>query len=118
MIAEVAGWGKTEHGNTSRQLLDGELQLVPLDECQRKYISKVTITRQQICARTKDGELEATDTCDGDSGGPLMQYDHNLLDYIQTGIISFGPECGHTTMPGVYTRVQYFIDWINYVTNQ
>lgn len=69
------------------------------------------ITKKHICA---GGEL-GMDTCEGDSGGPL-QYIANIdgtLRYVQSGIISYGSgKCGLTKLPGVYTNVKAYIDWI------
>lgn len=51
----------------------------------------------------------------GDSGGPLMalrQERQNPFFYL-AGIVSFGPSpCGMEGWPGVYTRVNRYIDWI------
>ena len=61
----------------------------------------------------------------GDSGGPLMLVtapngiiDNGTpeLDYL-VGIVSFGPmPCGAQGIPGVYTRVSSFSEWIINVT--
>ena len=52
------------------------------------------------------------DSCAGDSGGPLMvQAGEHTAMYLK-GIVSFGKrKCG-TGFPGVYTDVEYYIDWI------
>lgn len=51
----------------------------------------------------------------GDSGGPLMRYDtqSNPPKWYLVGIVSFGPaQCGLANWPGIYTRVDHFVDWI------
>lgn len=50
----------------------------------------------------------------GDSGGPLqIMQDDQQCTYTQIGITSFGPrDCGRSKSPAVYTRVAYYIEWI------
>ena len=45
-----------------------------------------------------------------------MCYSKNSSEWKVSGIVSFGPdtECG-SGLPGVYTKVAYFKDWINQV---
>lgn len=54
------------------------------------------------------------DSCDGDSGGPFMiEKEYNdISSYIQYGIESRGPkQCG-SGVPGVYTNVMEYMEWI------
>ena len=47
---------------------------------------------------------------EGDSGGPLSsEVDHR---HVIIGIISFGTVQCDGRLPGVYTRVSKYIDWI------
>lgn len=47
-----------------------------------------------------------------DSGGPLMWLNGN--QYFLIGIVSYGPTiCGTPGIPGVYTNVTSFVDWIH-----
>lgn len=49
----------------------------------------------------------------GDSGGPLFIEANNTQRAVLVGIVSFGPRrCGTASLPGVYTRVQMYLDWI------
>lgn len=46
----------------------------------------------------------------GDGGGPLVcEKDRH---WYQVGVVSFGIGCGRRNVPGVYTRVQAFEEWI------
>ena len=57
-----------------------------------------------------------SDTCQGDSGGPLMSFTNN--QWMLVGITSYGTGCALADYPGVYTRVSYYVDWINcFLTN-
>lgn len=58
---------------------------------------------------TKPGEKN---TCEGDSGGPLQIVgDHKKIATI-VGITSTGLLCDYIKAPAVYTKVAYFLDWI------
>ena len=54
------------------------------------------------------------DSCGGDSGGPLVtRGDISGDPWYQVGIVSFGnTKCGAKGVPGVYTKVAAFVDWI------
>lgn len=68
------------------------------------------ISESQYCAHDSDG---TDDTCEGDSGGPLqiLQPDGTKNTATVVGIVSFGVLCG-THLPSIYTRVAYYLDWI------
>ncbi|XP_049290198.1 CLIP domain-containing serine protease 14D-like isoform X1 [Anopheles funestus] len=104
----AAGWGRTETATGSRYKL-----FVPLDEfdfqnCNETYQRRVklSLTDSQFCAMGSPGK----DTCNGDSGGPLMK-PIKSLHYV-VGIVSFGPQKCGSGVPAVYTRVDKFYDWI------
>ena len=50
--------------------------------------------------------LQETDSCQGDSGGPIV------CDGKLSGVISFGRGCANASFPGVYTKIQSYIEWI------
>ena len=54
------------------------------------------------------------DSCNGDAGGPLVYKQLSDDPWYQVGIVSFGfgDECGEANVPGVYTRVEAFLSWI------
>lgn len=108
-VLTVMGQGVTVDGgdfsDVSDALLETNLQAVDFDYC--KQANEVALgfdfleNRIMVCA-----EAPGRDSCQGDSGGPLV--DEND---VQLGIISFGYGCARG-VPGVYTRVSAFIDWI------
>lgn len=106
----TAGWGFTEHGSKSKMKLKVKLPVVPLEACAKKYV-RIPLVRSQICA---GGEMKK-DSCGGDSGAPLMNQDlvGEVVRWILQGIVSFGSsKCGSTGIPGVYTRVANYVQWI------
>lgn len=86
---------------------------VSATECNRIYSTlALNIDSKQVCA----GGVQGYDSCNGDSGGPLMSRDYtdpsNPIFFL-AGIVSFGArECGTQGLPGVYTRTSEYTDWI------
>ncbi|XP_063985535.1 CLIP domain-containing serine protease B4-like [Diachasmimorpha longicaudata] len=108
----VTGWGATENGPRSQDLLQVKLTLVSNEECAKAYKKNTVISYKQLCA----GGTDHKDSCLGDSGGPLQAlsiYNKMNVRFVQYGIVSFGTKnCGIEGYPGVYTRLVYYIDWI------
>ena len=50
------------------------------------------------------------DTCNGDSGGPMTVA--RGKERVLVGLVSWGKGCAQAGIPGVYTRVSAFADWI------
>lgn len=114
--ATATGWGHVEWaGDGSNDLLKVTLDLIPQQECNSSYASTVLdyklprgiVTDWQLCA----GRV-GKDTCQGDSGGPLVivNSDYDCM-YSLIGITSTGKDCGGAA-PGIYTRVHYYVSWI------
>ncbi|XP_028982302.1 transmembrane protease serine 9 [Diachasma alloeum] len=108
----VTGWGATENGPRSQDLLQVKLALVSNEECAKAYKKNIVIWYKQLCA----GGTDHKDSCLGDSGGPLQApsiYNKTNVRFVQYGIVSFGTKnCGIEGYPGVYTRLAYYTDWI------
>lgn len=103
----VAGWGRTLRASQSSIKQKLTLPVSDPADCGRKFATKnVNIIDSQLCA----GGIYTRDTCDGDSGGPLMKIVKNY--WIIEGIISFGNRCGLDGWPAVYTRVSSYESWI------
>ncbi|CAL1292238.1 unnamed protein product [Larinioides sclopetarius] len=107
--ATIIGWGKMEQGgNTTRRLKQGVVPLVNTKQCKKKHYKYTKyIGAFTICAGGKQFE----DSCEGDSGGPLQIQDV-CGRWTLLGLVSWGDGCGHSSLPGVYARVQYFFKWI------
>lgn len=83
------------------------------EEAYREGLKTVTITRNMFCAGYESGH---SDTCNGDSGGPLMFAvgpANNVRWYLE-GIVSWGSEsgCGKSHHYSGFTKVGRFIPWI------
>merc|ERR1712004_163298 len=105
----VVGWGSTSTGTgPTNRLRQAPVQMVTQQQCAQAYrqVSRVTIGATKLCA----GE-GTRDTCNGDSGGGL--FSRNLGGgYAVVGVTSFGVECARDDFPGVYTRVDEYLPWI------
>lgn len=104
----AAGWGQTESGYPSDTKLKVLLEITEPKNCSSTYKpAGVALGERHLCA----GGEKDKDTCTGDSGGPLMQRVGSR--WVLYGIVSFGPKlCARKGVPGVYTNVVKYIDWI------
>lgn len=107
--AIISGWGSTSYTdepNYSSILLKVTVPIINYKKCVQLH-DVPYLRESNICAG--NGKKS---TCNGDSGGALIQKTSNGI--IQIGIMSWVPlPCGDQNKPAVYTRVSYFIDWIN-----
>ena len=66
-----------------------------------------------VCNEMTLNIVSGEDSCNGDSGGPLMVSKNDVR--YQIGVVSFGTgkriPCG-AGIPGVYTKVTKFLPWI------
>ncbi|KAJ8672587.1 hypothetical protein QAD02_003846 [Eretmocerus hayati] len=122
-VATVIGWGAVEepgendyrpewvikempNGTWKREslfperLMSVEIRTVSSEKCSHGY--EEAIESDRLCAY-----LPGKDSCDGDSGGPLM------IGRKQAGIVSGGEDCAERNSPGIYTSVAYFREWID-----
>ncbi|XP_060849920.1 venom protease-like isoform X1 [Rhopalosiphum padi] len=101
----VSGWGTTEfRGKPNSSLKQIQIPVIDMEYCKWLYESRrVVIDYRNICA----GET-GKDSCQGDSGSPLMWLKEKQFYLI--GISSYGLGCGDN--PGLYTNVSSYMDWI------
>lgn len=107
-MAIISGWGNTvEDGNGPPDRL--QIAEVPIvsDAAARAVYGESNITDSMLAAGFGAGGV---DTCQGDSGGPLVIEgpDGPLL----AGLTSWGNGCARPGVPGIYTEVSFFNDFV------
>ncbi|KAI1891713.1 hypothetical protein AGOR_G00146600 [Albula goreensis] len=100
----TAGWGSTNNlGRRPDKLQEVDVKIISRTLCGRGDYYGTKFTNNMICASEK-----RQDTCDGDSGGPL------LFNGISVGVTSNGgKKCGTSRKPGLYTNISHFTQWID-----
>lgn len=109
----ASGFGLTESGQISNDLLKVNLRTITNEECLQNYNPDL-ITDNTICATwvTQEGES----TCSGDSGGPLS----TVVDGqdVLIGVTSFvSTEGCQSGRPSGYSRTSAFQQWIEDTIN-
>jgi len=110
----VVGWGRTGPDSNSAKsevLLEVKVPGVEQAACVELFRRlRAQLGSGQLCA---GGEL-GKDSCGGDSGGPLTALGPFGPPHSVVGVVSFGARrCGESEdVPGVYTRVSEYLNWI------
>ncbi len=97
---------------------DAYASLTPTDELEPGFLLDHQLVAGDFAAQgcsSADGN-GGEDACQGDSGGPFA-VPNPKGGYILAGIISWGIGCGRSNLPGIYTKVSAFSDFIEDVTN-
>lgn len=123
----VYGWGETENGDLSDELLKTSLVYISANTC------FWAIDESSFCAVSSEDGLNQSDyghdACVGDSGGPLT-YQVDGVEML-LGVTSYGARaCGTNPMsnynddpaklpiPGVYIRPAYYQQWVDCVQQE
>jgi secreted trypsin-like serine protease len=112
-LATVSGWGDTtpEPGSAPTyplRLRAARVPLVGTGLCQEAYAAiEQPITPRMVCAGGTPPEgTGRTDSCYGDSGGPLIVPGAAPpAGDVLVGLVDFGNGCAQAGYPGVYVRV-------------
>lgn len=97
---------------TPSDLQEVEVPVQNFDKCRASYTSQGAsdIPEGQMCAGLNRG---GKDSCQGDSGGPLVAADpSNKKGFVQVGVVSWGRGCAQPKLFGIYTRTDFYADWI------
>lgn len=102
----ATGWGKTEPGTEGRnspELLQVDVQTL---NCSTVPAYRGRTNGDMLCAAAP-----GKDTCQDDSGGPLIR---TFGEPVLVGIVSWGDGCAEIDRPGVYVRIDrdHYLDWI------
>ncbi|XP_071122998.1 trypsin-like [Mytilus edulis] len=108
-LCTITGWGRNGEGN-----LPDRLQILSMPAVNKTYCGTANFFpeiywNKILCLH--DQEL-GKDSCDGDSGGPVICNNDNKL----AGLLSFGLKCNGTT-PSVHTKIAAYLDWIKDTMN-
>ncbi|UXI15331.1 Carboxypeptidase A2 precursor [Sarcoptes scabiei] len=110
-FAFVAGWGKLSYGGTIPHILQTvRLPIIGNRLCQTMFADAghyKYIKDRFLCAGYPQG---GRDTCEGDSGGPLMVRKDDVWTLI--GTVSHGIKCAEPNLPGVYMKTWSYLPWI------
>ncbi|XP_037928745.1 serine proteinase stubble-like [Teleopsis dalmanni] len=114
--AFVTGWGRLyEDGPLPSVLQEVAVPVINNTICESMYRAAGYIEHIPhifICAGWKKGGY---DSCEGDSGGPMVLQREEDKRFQLGGVISWGIGCAEANQPGVYTRISEFRDWINQI---
>ncbi len=125
----VTGWGMMLPMDPGRQIMARDNRTVNVNsaELQQVAVSALPGTlcanvgpdidpRRTVCAGFVDAARKlpgGRDVCSGDSGGPLTRDpDRPGGERLLVGIVSSGRGCARPGSPAIYTRVSFFLDWI------
>jgi trypsin len=91
-------------------LHEANVKAFSYEDCAKRYAIRdyEVDPDTMICAGLNTG---GTDSCYGDSGGPLL----DPTSGVQLGVVSWGFSCAHAVYPGVYSNVYVVREWIQQV---
>jgi secreted trypsin-like serine protease len=100
-LATIAGFGATKPDGSDMpdRMQFAQVPVTTDDECANAYEDGFD-AKTMVCAGYPQG---GTDTCNGDSGGPLLAPVRG--GFRLAGATSFGEGCAQAGKPGVYARV-------------
>lgn len=99
----VSGWGLTSEGGSTlpASLRYVAVPVVSRTTCQSEYGTSA-ITDNMFCAAAS-----GKDSCNGDSGGPIVD-----SSKVLQGTVSWGQGCAEAGYAGVYERIGNYVDYI------
>lgn len=109
-LATVVGWGRVmDQGEASDVLREVSVPIVSLATAEATDAYDGGLLVDMLPAGFAEG---GRDSCEGDSGGPLMVPIASDPGWAQVGIVSFGAAagCAAEDAYGIYSRVSYYFE--------
>ncbi|XP_043651416.1 serine protease grass [Drosophila teissieri] len=106
----ATGWGITDNDLPTTVLQEASVTVVNRNVCSDLY--NMSLAQSHLCAGNRE-----TNTCNGDSGGPLggvVNY-YGDLRFVQYGLTSFGDS--KCRAPSIYTDLSTYSGWISMAVN-
>jgi elastase-2 len=98
----ITGWGATSGGGSAPiTLQEGGMSGLTNTDCANQW-SAAQINNGHLCV-----QAPSVSACSGDSGGPLV------CQGLLAGATSWGQSSCSPSFPSVYTRISFFLSWIN-----
>lgn len=124
----AAGYGQIAEdwslSSPIRDLLQVDMPTVGLGDCRNAFLNVPAPGyadgldgKSHMCVGFLNPNSCAGDTCFGDSGGPIIVYEPEGGGFVQVGIVSGGIGCARPGLPGIYTRVASYANWVAEVTS-
>lgn len=125
-FVRASGYGQIAEEWSSgggRELLQVDMPTVAFEGCVRAFVdwgapefARALRGQGHVCVGFVNGDCGG-DTCYGDSGGPIVMRERGGAKFVQVGIVSGGIGCARRGLPGIYTRVAAYYEWVEAVTN-
>ncbi|XP_001603672.1 trypsin-1 [Nasonia vitripennis] len=108
-VGVLSGWGVLHETDNkmSYVLQKVEIPLVPKSKCRELLRKYGGLAKGQFCAGFMSG---GKDACQGDSGGPFV------VGRKLYGLVSWGKGCARRYLPGAYTEISFYRQWIKKYT--
>lgn len=104
---EALGWGTLDFGGPqATDLQKVSLQVMNLTTCRSQLSPQSSVQDTQICTYTA-----GKDSCQYDSGGPLLYTDQSGGVVYAIGVTNYGITCA-SKYPSVSARVASYLSWI------
>ncbi|XP_040578710.1 chymotrypsinogen A [Lepeophtheirus salmonis] len=112
-LVVVSGWGRYSLSSENLSPLLKRTGLKVLSNSHQYCINGAGLNQTPVDSKMCAYE-SGTDSCAGDSGGPLILPEDGRCTIV--GIVSYGVGCANAFHAGVYTRVTSFLFWIKYLS--